>query len=200
MAITLRMRTTISPRQFSPYWCSSAWHMYCRGCHLWLYHWGRMARAWAFKGWGEGGETTKSRQQNCIDIVLKWVTSENKTKYFLRVAQTAARHCKEGVKRGQASFPLWSQQSIWINFVADWRIKITARQPKTSLHPKKTRPISELKHTFRTTLRYGQCLTHAHIYITRIVKENAYSLTQWWKARDSERTGRKIGIDSGGFN
>ena len=61
---------------------------------------------WRVKGWGEGGETTKSRQQNCIDIVLKWVTSENKTKYFLRVAQTAARHCKEGVKRGQASFPL----------------------------------------------------------------------------------------------
>ena len=56
-------------------------------------------------GGGRGGETINSRQQNCIDIVLKWVTSENKTihtrphptpplkvgsfKYFLRVAQTA---------------------------------------------------------------------------------------------------------------
>ena len=63
---------------------------------------------------GEGGETTNGRQQNCIDIVLKWVASENKTihthpppyptpplkvgffKYSLRVAQTAARHCIEG--------------------------------------------------------------------------------------------------------
>ena len=97
MAITLRMRTTISPRQFGPYWCSSlpvhlwlstmkyipssAWHMHCRGCHLWFYHWGRMGRAWAFKGGrgGGGGETTNSQQQNCIDIILKWVTSENKT-------------------------------------------------------------------------------------------------------------------------
>ena len=79
-----------------------------------------MGRAWAFKGGGRGGvETTNSRQQNCIDIVLKWVTSENKTihthlpptcplkvgflKYFLRVAQTAARHCIEGGE-GRASF------------------------------------------------------------------------------------------------
>ena len=72
-------------------------------------------------GGGGGGETTNSRQLNCIDIVLKLVTSENKTihtrppptpplkvvflKYFLRVAQTAARHCIEGVREGQVSFP-----------------------------------------------------------------------------------------------
>ena len=98
-------------------------------------------------------------------------------KYFLRVAQTAARHCIEGVREGQVSFPLGSQQSIWKNFVADWRINITARQPKTFLHGKKTRPISELKHTFRTTPRSGQCLTHSHIYITLTVKENSCSLT-----------------------
>ena len=119
--------------------------------------------------------------------------------YFLQAAQTAARHCIEGLGEGQASFPLWSQESIWINFVADWRINITARQPKTFLHPKKTRPISELKHTFRTTPRSGQYLTHAHIYITRTVKENACSLTLR-EARDSERTGRKIGIDFSDFN
>ena len=65
-------------------------------------------------GGGGGVETTNSRQQDCIDIVLKWVTSENKTihtrpplipplkvgflKYFLRarVAQTAALLCIEG--------------------------------------------------------------------------------------------------------
>ena len=154
-----------------------------------------MGRAWAFKGgrkrWGGGGRNNQQSGTNCIDIVLKWVISENGTihthhplhrklsffKYFLQIGQTAARHYIEGVREGQASFPLWSQQSIWTNFLADWRINTTARQPKTFLHPKKTRPISELKHTFRTTPRYGQYLTHAHIYITRTVKENACSLT-----------------------
>ena len=162
--------TTISPRQFGPYWCSSAWHMHCRGCHLWLYRWRRIGRAWAFKVWrGRGVETTNSRPQDFIDIVLKWVTSENKTihtrpplipplkvgflKYFLRVALNSCTTLHRGLREEQASFPLWSQQSIWINFVADWRINITARQPKTFLHPKKTRPISELKYTFRTTPR-----------------------------------------------
>ena len=65
---------------------------------------------------GEGGggvETTNSRQQDFIDIVLKWVTSENKTihtrpplipplkvgflKYFLRVAQTINEEPVEGI-------------------------------------------------------------------------------------------------------
>ena len=109
-------------------------------------------------------------------------------KYFLLVAQTAARHCIEGGE-GRASFisPLKSAKYIWIDFVADWRINITVKQPKTFLHPKKTRPISELKHTFRTTPRSGQYLTHAHIYITRTVTEKACtSLTDGKREIQSE--------------
>ena len=42
-----------------------------------------MGRAWAFKGGGKrgggGGRNNQQSATNCIDIVLKWVTSENGT-------------------------------------------------------------------------------------------------------------------------
>ena len=123
--------------------------------------WGERGR---LRGGGGGGvETTNSRQQDFITNFREQNNSHPPTphpstkswvfKIFLTSSSNSCTTLHRGLREEQASFPLWSQQSIWINFVADWRINITARQPKTSLHPKKTRPISELKHTFRTTPR-----------------------------------------------
>ena len=105
-------------------------------------------------------------------------------KIFLTSSSNSCTTLHRGLREEQASFPLWSQQSIWINFVADWRINITARQPKTFLHPKKTiqdqfqswsthseQLRAKKLRALGTRMRSGQYLTHAHIYITRTVKK-----------------------------
>ena len=78
MAITLRMRTTISPGSLAL--IGAHQHGICIVVaaifdFITEEEWGERGRLRV----GEGGETTNGRQQNCIDIVLKWVASENKT-------------------------------------------------------------------------------------------------------------------------
>ena len=81
MAITLRMRTTISPGSLAL--IGAHQHGICIVVaaifdFITEEEWGERGRL-RVGGEEGGGETTNSQQQNFIDVILKWVTSENKT-------------------------------------------------------------------------------------------------------------------------